>query len=187
MMAAGTAAAGATHGIEQTRANPTTPDTNAPLDLPPLQTPSGDGPWSKYKGAPGGNDGDAPKEPAAFTSNADVSNLLQTHLGVPVRITSGFRDPTHNAEVGGAAGSAHTKGEAWDFVPQGMSMREAADKLKASGLPFDQIEVAKDHVHVSFGPRNRGQIIGEGAGRAQGSAPQSESDDYSAFAPADAN
>lgn len=36
--------------------------------------------------------------------------------GVPFIITSGFRTPEHNAEVGGVDGSSHTTGEGVDLL-----------------------------------------------------------------------
>ena len=91
-----------------------------------------------------------------------MQGYLQFHIGVPVRITSSYRSDRHNAKVHGVHNSAHLKGEAWDFVPQGMSTEEAGRALAQSGIPFDQIEITPSHVHVSFDPRNRGQVISGG-------------------------
>ncbi len=47
-----------------------------------------------------------------------LSNFLQQirdHFGKPIHITSGYRCAKHNAAVGGASGSRHTKGQAADF------------------------------------------------------------------------
>lgn len=90
---------------------------------------------------------------------ADPSDYLGGLLGVPVKITSGYRDPQHNAQVGGAPNSAHLTGNAFDFVPNGMSTTDAANRLAKSGIPFDQIEDGGDHVHISFAPANRRQVI----------------------------
>lgn len=62
-------------------------------------------------------------------------------LGVPLHINSGYRCPAVNAAVGGKIASAHMDGRAADFVPVGMYLREAFDKIKASDLPFDQLIV----------------------------------------------
>lgn len=61
-------------------------------------------------------------------------------LGVPLHINSGFRSLEVNAAVGGAHSSAHLAGLAADFVPIGLDLGIAFDKLRADpGLPFDQV------------------------------------------------
>jgi hypothetical protein len=91
--------------------------------------------------------------------DSDPSGSLGNILGVPVKITSGLRSPQHNAQVGGVPNSAHLTGQAYDFVPSGLSTSEAAQRLAQSGIPFDQIEDGGDHVHISFAPTNRRQVI----------------------------
>lgn len=81
---------------------------------------------------------------------ADPQNYLGNALGVPVTVTSGYRNPQHNAAVGGVAHSDHLTNSAYDFVPQGMSMADAAAKLKASGIPTTKIINENDHIHVSY-------------------------------------
>ncbi len=94
---------------------------------------------------------------AGYSSAED----LQRILGAPVTITSGDRSPQKNRLVGGVPNSAHLKpGMAVDFVPQGISTKDAAAKLAKAGLPFDQIIDENDHVHVSQDPRNRQQVLG---------------------------
>ncbi len=89
----------------------------------------------------------------------DVSDYLANILGGPVKVTSNLRTPQKNAQVGGSPTSAHLTGQAYDFVPQGISTKDAADRLVKSGIPFDQIEDGGDHVHISFAPTNRRQVI----------------------------
>lgn len=61
-------------------------------------------------------------------------------LGVPLHINSGYRSTRVNAAVGGAHASAHLLGLAADFVPIGLDLREAFDKLRShADLPFDQV------------------------------------------------
>lgn len=117
--------------------------------------------WSG-KGAPQQPSADKPgtdAEPIAYESNDQVADYLQHHLGFPVRITSGARDAAHNREVGGAEHSQHLKGEAWDFVPQGVGIAEAARQVVDSGMQFDQLEITPTHLHISFDPQNRHSII----------------------------
>ena len=56
-----------------------------------------------------------------------------------LHVDSGYRSVTINADVGGAADSAHLTGCAADVIPIGMDLRAAFDAIKISGLPFDQL------------------------------------------------
>lgn len=61
-------------------------------------------------------------------------------LGVPVRVTSGYRCKALNTAVGSTAkNSAHMEGRAGDIEPIGMDLIEAFDKIRLSNLPYDQI------------------------------------------------
>lgn len=85
-------------------------------------------------------------------------------LGVPLRLTSGYRSPEHNAAVGGAPDSDHPNGLAGDFVAVGLSKAEVYARLRQAQLPpFDQLiyYALDDHLHVGLGPRLRGQILVE--------------------------
>ncbi len=68
---------------------------------------------------------------------------LRQHLGCLVVITSGYRDPDHNAAIGGAADSYHVWTPircAADLKVPGRSLRETFDWLRLeSGLPFDKV------------------------------------------------
>lgn len=72
-----------------------------------------------------------------------------------VHPTSGYRSPSHNAEVGGATHSDHLSGDAVDFG--GSPQQLAALYAWALKQRFPYVEPmgqAKDHVHISFaGPR----------------------------------
>jgi len=68
-----------------------------------------------------------------------------------VTITSGARNPEHNAEVGGVPNSEHIPGNgmAYDLVPpKGMTMDQLAAQLK--GLGAHQVLNEGDHVHVGW-------------------------------------
>lgn len=52
---------------------------------------------------------------------------VRDHFGKPVRITSAYRTPEHNAKSGGATSSLHMLGVAVDFVVDGVT----ADKVQA--------------------------------------------------------
>lgn len=89
----------------------------------------------------------------------DPSGYLSSAIGAPVTITSGYRTPQQNASVGGVPNSAHLNAQAFDFVPKGMNLADATANLVKSGVPFDQIYNEGDHVHVSFAPTMRRQVI----------------------------
>jgi hypothetical protein len=90
---------------------------------------------------------------------ADPAGYLGNLLGTQVQITSGLRSLDKNAAVGGVPNSAHLTGQAFDFIPKGMDTKTATAKLAQSGIPFDQIEDGGDHVHISFAPKGRRQVI----------------------------
>lgn len=69
-------------------------------------------------------------------------------------VTSTYRTPQHNREVGGVAGSYHTRrgvnGEplAVDSLPpKGMSMAQYAARLRQANPNYDVINEG-DHVHI---------------------------------------
>lgn len=55
---------------------------------------------------------------------------IRAVLGVPMKITSGFRNPALNKAVGGSPTSGHTKGLCADFKPIGMEIKEAFRLIK---------------------------------------------------------
>jgi Peptidase M15 len=70
-----------------------------------------------------------------------------------LNVTSGYRDPEHNARVGGAKGSQHIHGNAYDLSTAGMSPQEIGmmiDRAQASG--FSGIGVYDNSVHFDVGP-----------------------------------
>lgn len=61
-----------------------------------------------------------------------ASNLqvLRDELCQPITITSGYRSPSHNASIGGAARSQHLYGTAADFKVAGYTPQQVADKIE---------------------------------------------------------
>ena len=57
---------------------------------------------------------------------------LRELLGVPLKVTSGFRMPALNKAVGGSATSKHTQGLCADVIPVGITVNEAFEKIKAN-------------------------------------------------------
>jgi zinc D-Ala-D-Ala carboxypeptidase len=118
--------------------------------------------------------------PAAVRANAaKLAQLLEgvrAELGVPLRVTSGYRSPDRNSTVGGAAHSQHMDGTAADFVPVGLTRAQTNARLKAAAaagrLPaFGQLILypyTDDHVHLSLprGTAKDGEVLNSlGAGR----------------------
>ena len=61
-----------------------------------------------------------------------VLEAIRSYFGKPITITSGYRTPTHNREVGGAKGSQHVKGTAADIKVKGIPTWAVAGFLEAN-------------------------------------------------------
>jgi hypothetical protein len=105
-----------------------------------------------------------PAAPVIAAVSAHPAQYLSGLLGTPVQVTSTVRSPAHNAAVGGAPGSEHIPGNgtAVDFMPPaGMTHDQIAQKVIASGIPFDQlIFEANGSAHIGWGNgAQRGQVL----------------------------
>lgn len=85
---------------------------------------------------------------------ATVLDPLRTHIGRPIRVTSGYRTPTHNAMVGGSKNSAHMRGDAADVVAFGVDAHAVLAALRDLDLDLDQA-IGYDlrrggHVHIGI-------------------------------------
>lgn len=90
----------------------------------------------------------------------NVLDPLREALGRPIVVSSGYRSPLVNRAVGGASSSQHVLGQAADITVPGMHVTEVVARIRALGLPFDQlIDEFGSWVHVSHGPRNRRQTL----------------------------
>lgn len=72
-------------------------------------------------------------------------------VGKPFIITSAYRDPLHNARVGGAPRSYHKRGMAFDILLAGHDKDEL--KVAAMQAGFGGIAFARSFLHVDTGPR----------------------------------
>lgn len=88
-----------------------------------------------------------------------VLQPLRDKVGVPLHINSGFRCPELNKAVGGVQTSQHVKGEAADV--SGLDPLTLARMVWGMGLPFDQMILYPDFVHIShkWNGIQRGQIL----------------------------
>ena len=87
---------------------------------------------------------------------------LRRHLGLPVRITSGFRSEAVNKAVGGSKTSAHRKGLAEDIKVRGLDAHALMQAVIVSDIPFDQA--------IAYHPSRGGHLhlgLSEGTNRKQ--------------------
>lgn len=83
--------------------------------------------------------------------------MVRVLLGVPLTITSGYRCTAHNASIGGAKDSAHTKGYAVDIACSGGAARMRL-VVAALGV-FKRVGVAKSFIHVDIDPRKPQEVL----------------------------
>lgn len=79
-----------------------------------------------------------------------VNNVLdpvREQYGKPIYVSSGYRCPKHNAEVGGVPNSQHMRGEAADIHCEDNA---ALAKLIVSQGRFDQLILYPTFLHVSY-------------------------------------
>lgn len=90
----------------------------------------------------------------------NVLDPLRAHLDKAIVVSSGYRPPALNKLVGGAKTSQHANGEAADISVNGMPPKQVCETIMRLGLPFDQLIMEFGRwTHVSFGPRNRRQVL----------------------------
>ncbi len=86
----------------------------------------------------------------------NVLDPLRERYGKPIVVNSGYRCPKHNAEVGGAPGSQHMRGEACDIRPvEGSGMRVEGNLAKLRQIilandKYDQLIIYPTFLHVSW-------------------------------------
>ncbi len=69
--------------------------------------------------------------------------------GIPFKINSGYRTPTHNAKVGGKPTSSHPKGLAADIsCKNDRDRQKIVDSLISVG--FSRIGIARTFIHVDL-------------------------------------
>ena len=67
----------------------------------------------------------------------DLLDAIRERLGVPIYITSGYRCPIHNEEVGGVPNSQHVEGTAADITYDGIDvdyLAQVAEECGADGI-----------------------------------------------------
>lgn len=77
---------------------------------------------------------------------------LEDALGFPLKVNSAYRDPEHNAKVGGAKHSQHTHGNAFDIDVSGMSIEQRQEVIrKAREAGFSGVGVYANALHFDVG------------------------------------
>lgn len=90
----------------------------------------------------------------------DLLQPLRDYLKKPIIITSGYRSHDINVKVGGSLNSQHLIGQAVDFHVKGMSFTDLCHMIKGLKLPFDQMIIYDDKLHVSLrATNNRKEVI----------------------------
>lgn len=77
--------------------------------------------------------------------------VLRDAVGVPIEITSGFRNATYNKSIGGAPASEHIQAEAADIKIKGLTPKQVAAKIeeliKAKKMKQGGLGIYKTWVH----------------------------------------
>lgn len=78
-------------------------------------------------------------------------------------VTSARRTPEQNKACNGAPNSQHLLGEAIDIKPYGSTsfnkLLEFIHDYSDYFCSYDQLIIYSNFIHISFGPRNRRQLI----------------------------
>lgn len=89
-----------------------------------------------------------------------VLQPIRDYLGIPISVSSGYRNEVLNALVGGVESSQHVKGEAADIYSTKMTARNLFNEIIDMNIEFDQIILYPTFVHISFKEgHNRNQIL----------------------------
>ena len=73
---------------------------------------------------------------------------IRNQFMVPVHITSGYRTPTYNKQVGGVSNSYHTKGQAVDFYLPGIDVKAIGKYAETLGLLGIGVYTSQKFVHI---------------------------------------
>jgi len=84
-----------------------------------------------------------------------ILEQVRAHFGRPVRITSGYRCPTHNRNVGGASRSQHLRGTAADIQVDGVPAHKVHAYLAGIRGRKGGLGRYRAFTHVDIGPDGR--------------------------------
>ena len=92
---------------------------------------------------------------------ASVLQPIRNAIKKPMIITSGYRSPKLNKIVGGKPNSQHLKGQAVDFIINGLEPEYIVNFIQGMGIEFDQLINEYDSwVHISYVKgKNRKRVL----------------------------
>lgn len=91
---------------------------------------------------------------------ANKLELVRKALAYPIIISSGYRCPALNYQVGGSQTSAHIKGLAVDFNCAYGNPKQICQHLITSGVEFDKIiQEYNQWVHIEFSHVNQRRCV----------------------------
>jgi len=94
--------------------------------------------------------------PARLKRLLSLLEKLRDYAGKPVHITSGYRCPSWNKQVGGVPNSYHSQGMAVDLVVKGMSVDALARAVERVGFTgIGRYLDARLFVHADIGPARK--------------------------------
>ena len=85
-------------------------------------------------------------------------DLARAAAGIPFEITSGYRCPVYNAQVGGVPNSAHTKGLAADILATNPQKRFII-LTALLGVGFCRFGIGKNFIHVDMDGEKPQQVL----------------------------
>lgn len=92
----------------------------------------------------------APAIVANLTRLAALLEQVRALVGAPIAISSGYRSPTLNKAVGGAANSVHVLGLAADISTTKLAPKALALLIRQSDIVFDQLIYEGTWVHIGL-------------------------------------
>lgn len=98
-----------------------------------------------------------PSDTARYNLGRVASKLEEIRAacgGGPLVVSSGYRCPALNMAIGGSRTSAHMRGLAADFHVPGLTLAEAARRIVAAGIVFDQLIFEGTWLHVGLAEAN---------------------------------
>lgn len=95
---------------------------------------------------------------AALAATLEQIRIL---VGLPVRVSSGYRSQKLNKVIGGSKNSAHLLGLAADISVDGIPPKLLAERIRdSSGIGYDQLIYEGTWVHVGLSSGEmRGQVL----------------------------
>jgi hypothetical protein len=84
---------------------------------------------------------------------------LAGQVNYPLRLNSSQRPEDYNAAVGGATGSYHRTGQAFDVSTEGWSYQQTEDFVRrASQAGYNGIDVGDNYIHIDTRPNRWGRL-----------------------------